>query len=102
MPDPLKVVLLQIDSFDKISKAYAPLIYEVPSPEPQRSQSAELYQTNTQPVKPLTSSGSYISSPAVRLPPPVVEESPWEEYQDEEGNPYFYNKSTGETCWEKP
>jgi len=89
-----QIVRFQMDSFENISKSYSVLDYEEePSPEP----------------SPYVPKVVKTSKPAESLYPQIesVEEvSPegeggWEEYQDDEGNTYYYNPSSGETSWEK-
>lgn len=43
-----------------------------------------------------------ISGTVFQEPPKPLPSSLWEEYTSDEGYPYYYNRETGETVWDKP
>ena len=43
-----------------------------------------------------------IAGTVFQEPPKGLPSSFWEEYTSDEGYPYYYNRETGETVWEKP
>jgi len=123
-----QVIALQMQAFRQISESFteltapaevdiptisSPTVSRVPRYDTQAqidvpvSRPPRLYDNQPQVDSPslVTRPPRYDLTPNYESPPAAGStngETDWQEYQDDEGNTYYYNTITGESSWEKP
>ena len=55
-----------------------------------------------QPAMPHAPDMGTLPPPPANVPPPLALPTGWEAFEDDHGQPYFYNEATGESTWERP